>query len=39
MGSTYRLVGEAYISGVMHGEAYVDFLLAEKYQEQIFNIC
>jgi hypothetical protein len=38
VGSTYRFVGEAYIGGVMHGEACVDFLLAEKYKEQIFNI-
>jgi hypothetical protein len=38
VGSGHRLLGEAYIHGIMQGEAVVDFMLAEKYREQIFNI-
>lgn len=37
VGLNYRLVGEAYINGVMQSEAFVDFLLAEKYKKQIFG--
>lgn len=38
VGSQYRLVGEAYIQGVMKGEAMVDYVIGEKYQEQVFEI-
>jgi hypothetical protein len=37
-GSAYRLVGEAYINGVMHGEAVVDYMLGSKIRDQMFNI-
>lgn len=38
VGSRYRVVGEAYIHGIMHGEAMVDWILCQKYQEQVFKI-
>lgn len=38
VGSRYRLIGEAYIHGATKGEAVVDFILSEKYQEQVFEI-
>jgi hypothetical protein len=36
-GEQYRLVGEAYVHGVMKGEAIVDWMIGEKFQEQVFE--
>jgi hypothetical protein len=36
--SAYRLVGEAYINGVMQGEAVVDYMLGGKIRDQMFTI-
>jgi hypothetical protein len=38
VGSSYRLVGEAYIRKVMQGEAVVDFVLGDTYRSQTFDI-
>lgn len=38
LGEHYKLVGEAYVQGIMKGEAMVDFMLNRHYQEQIFHI-
>lgn len=38
IGSVYKLVGEAYIFGVMKGEAVVDWMLGGRYEEQTFDI-
>lgn len=38
VGSRYRLVGEAYVHGVMYGEAMAERILAEKFQDQDFEI-
>ncbi|KUJ13377.1 HET-domain-containing protein [Mollisia scopiformis] len=37
-GKQYKLVGEAYVHGVMKGEAMVDWMLGECYQEQTFEL-
>lgn len=37
-GDGYQLVGEAHVQGVMKGEAIVDFMLGQKYQEQSFDL-
>jgi hypothetical protein len=34
----FRLVGEAYVHGVMKGEAVVDWLLAGRYEERAFEL-
>ncbi|CZR52699.1 uncharacterized protein PAC_02576 [Phialocephala subalpina] len=38
VGHHYKLVGEAYVHGVMKGEAMVDFMLGQEQQVQIFDI-
>jgi hypothetical protein len=38
VGEKYKLVGEAYVHGVMKGEAMVDWMLGEKYEKQIFTL-
>jgi hypothetical protein len=34
----YRLVGEAYVDGVMRGEAIVDWMIGEMYEKQTFTL-
>jgi hypothetical protein len=36
--SSFKIVGEAYIHGIMKGEAVVDWILGEQYQEKTFEI-
>jgi hypothetical protein len=38
VGDQYKLVGEAYVHGVMKGEAVVDWMLGGKYPEQVFEL-
>lgn len=37
-GNGYRLVGEAYVHGIMKGEEMVDYMLGGKYEEQCFEL-
>ena len=37
-GDKYKLVGEAYVHGVMKGEAMVDWLIEEIYEKQTFKL-
>ncbi|KAE9378651.1 hypothetical protein N431DRAFT_146487 [Stipitochalara longipes BDJ] len=34
----YKLVGEAYVHGVMKGEAVVDWMIGEKYENKTFKL-
>ncbi|KAE8450788.1 hypothetical protein EG329_005701 [Mollisiaceae sp. DMI_Dod_QoI] len=34
----YKLVGEAYVQGVMKGEAIADWMLGERYQQKVFEL-
>lgn len=38
VGSRYRLIGEAYVHGVMYGEAMTERILVEMFQDQYFEI-
>lgn len=38
VGKMYQLVGEAYVHGIMKGEAMVDWMIGEKYEKQIFTL-
>jgi hypothetical protein len=38
VGSAYRLIGEAFISRAMYGEAMVDWLLGDKIHDELFTI-
>ncbi len=38
VGENYQLVGETYVHGIMKGEAMVDWMIGEKYDEQTFTL-